>query len=98
MKKLIILISVILLTSCATRLSKNLYSVDTGMYKTQVISLLGRPEDRQIHGNTEAWQYCDKDQFFLIWFINGRVHSAYRERNSYRGYDCKDLFRPIDWG
>lgn len=85
--KAFLLISLILLTGCATASKMNRVSV--GMTKQEVIRAVGNPNSTSAHGGTEYMAYkfwaSDSDYFsnnetnYYVRLINGKVDSYGRQ-------------------
>jgi hypothetical protein len=62
---------------------------------------MGTPDDRQMQGQREAWQYCKSGSSFgandhrVIWFNNGRVTGITSYKSSVTG--CTGGIRQIRW-
>ena len=58
---------------------QSINSVEAGMTKAEVVSLLGEPGNRSFRGNAEALQYCDGsvmseyNTYHTIWLAGGAV-------------------------
>ena len=72
------LIAASLLTACGS-LERKSIMLNVGDSKEQVLSVMGTPDDRQLQGENEAWQYCQTGAGFgyhdyrTIWFFRGKV-------------------------
>jgi len=92
------------LSSCGTSKSFESLSINVnpGMTKSEVINIMGTPENRQFKGSDEAWQWCNGGyngggSYTVIWFYKGIVTGT----TSYKIYNCtacSDCFRTIKWG
>ena len=102
MNKVLIPLLVIigLLTSCGTLDSKTML-LNVGDSKQRVIEVMGTPDDRQVKGVYEAWQYCVSGASFgsndhkIIWIQSGAVTGI----NSYksRSAGCSSGMREVRW-
>lgn len=88
------------LSSCGGLGSKTiLLSINDN--KERVLEVMGTPDDRQLQGENEAWQYCKTGAGFgyndhtIIWIYQGKITglSAYK---SYGGY-CVANIRQVTW-
>lgn len=90
----------ILIASCGT-LEKKSILIDVGDNKQKVLGIMGTPEDRQVQGPREAWQYCVSGAGFgyndhrIVWFRSGVVTSitSYRTRST----GCTGAIRSVHW-
>ena len=55
--KIATLLVIFVLAACGT-LDKDSLLVNNGDTKGQVLKIMGPPDDRQLKGKNEAWQYC----------------------------------------
>lgn len=103
MKYFIILSIGLLLAGCSSNDRKSLL-VNSGDTKNDVSSAMGMPDNRQIKGDNEAWQYCESGagfnhhDYLVIWFYKGSVTGV----NSYKKYTrkasaCGRSIRQINW-
>jgi len=80
--------------------------VNVGDGKEAVLTTMGPPDDRQLRGDQEAWQYCQTGAGFgyhdyrVVWFSAGRVSGV----TSYKatgveavGKSCMAAMRQVDW-
>jgi hypothetical protein len=89
-----------LLIACGTLDSKTML-LNVGDSKEQVIKVMGTPDDRQVKGVYEAWQYCVSGASFgsndhkIIWIQSGLVTGI----NSYksRSAGCTSGMREVRW-
>jgi hypothetical protein len=71
--------------------------------KAQVLTAMGPPDDRQLKGNNEAWQYCQTGAGFgyhdyrVIWFESGKISGINSYKSSRAGSSCVTDIRPIKW-
>ena len=91
------------LNACATQVLHQARTLAPGATPAQVRELLGVPQDRQLQGNREAWQYCEtgllQDTFVIVWFADGQVTglSTYQNAVGDRGFFCRSHLRAITW-
>ena len=75
----------VLLSACGS-LEKKAMLLNLGDTKEQVVAAMGPPDDRQLKGENEAWQYCQTGAGFgyhdyrIVWFQRGKVTGI----NSYK--------------
>ena len=84
-----------ILGGCVT--TKQILSLEMGMTKEEVLSVLGKPGNRQFVDNIEAWQYCTirpnptlllslgtmtQADFKVVFFKDSRVESIISYSNS----------------
>lgn len=99
---IIIAILAVLLTACGS-LEKKSMLLNIGDTKAQVINTMGPPDDRQLKGDNEAWQYCQTGAGFgyhdyrTIWFYNGKVTGINSYKSSRPASSCITDIRPIKW-
>lgn len=81
--------------------------VNVGDDKPTVLEAMGMPDDRQLDGSREAWQYCQTGAGFgyhdyrVVWFDNGRVSgmTSYKATGiQAAGKSCMAAMREVDWG
>ena len=86
MKKLLLLLIIITLNSCGTKLVnreakafKNNFLVSEGMSKQQVIDIMGSPVASEFNRGVEEFHYCatgfNADDFVSFYFQDGKVIS-----------------------
>ena len=92
----------VVLASCATPPGEVAMGINTGDSQARVREVMGPPQDRQVNGAREAWQYCGtgavRDGFVAIFFDGGKVSKI----TPYQGGPmdvglCRNHFRPIQW-
>jgi len=94
---------VIGLSACATQLLHTARTLDLGATQEHVRDILGAPQDRQVRGNQEAWQYCDtgvvQDMFVVVWFVESKMTgmSTYKNAVGDRGFFCSSHLQSIRW-
>jgi len=75
--------------------------VNNGDTKDKVVELMGVPEDRQLKGEQEAWQYSSVVamgicEYAVVWFDFGHVTGINTYRNaSIMG--CRSGMRTVNW-
>lgn len=90
----------ILISGCGTLDNKTIL-IDHGASKSDVLNIMGTPQDRQMDGSNEAWQYCKSGSSFgandhkIIWFYSGKVTGIQTYRSSVSG--CTGGIRSIRW-
>jgi hypothetical protein len=88
------------LSACGT-LEKKTILININDDKSRVIEIMGTPEDRQMEGQNEAWQYCmfgagiGYNDHRIIWFNSGRVTGITSYRTT--GPGCTMNFKTIRW-
>ena len=79
MRKISIVITALVLSSCASQqpLQERTTQIQLGMTQQQVKEALGIPQDRQFKANNEAWQYCENgfksNTYLIVWMKSGLV-------------------------
>jgi len=102
MKKYICLFAVLLLVGCGS-LEKKSILIGNGYTKAQVVEIMGTPDDRQMKGKNEAWQYCQTGAGFgyhdyrIFWFYDGRVTGINSFKSSRPASSCMTDIRQINW-
>lgn len=100
--KPLILTMMCLLVACGS-LEKKSALIGVGDDKEHVLKIMGPPDDRQVKGSSEAWQYCQTGAGFgyhdyrLIWLDNGRVTGINSYKSSRPGASCMTDIRPVIW-
>lgn len=90
-------------SACATQLLHTARAIELGASQEQVRDILGAPQDRQVRGQQEAWQYCDtgvaQDTFVVIWFVESKMTgmSTYKNAVGDSGFFCSSHLRSIRW-
>jgi hypothetical protein len=75
--------------------------IDYGMSKRDVIEIMGVPQDRQMKGFNEAFQYCQSGTSFganshqVVYFYKGNVVGLNSYKTSVSG--CTGGMRTINW-
>lgn len=76
MKFILILMSFFVFASCSS-MSKTTRNIRVGLSKSEVMDLLGEPDDVQNYSTKEAWQYCKTNfghyVYSIIWFDADKV-------------------------
>ena len=76
--------------------------IKAGMSKSEVVDILGPPENLQYKENIEAWQYCQVQRFnpvnkvLIVWVYEGRVTGVTTYQNVGLGA-CGLYYKTIDW-
>ena len=84
-------------------LEKKSVLVSNGDTKQDVIAAMGVPDDRQLRGDDEAWQYCQTGAGFgyhdyrTIWFYRGKVTGINSYKSGRPGSSCVSAIRQIRW-
>jgi hypothetical protein len=90
----------VLLVGCGTLESKSSL-VDVGADKKEVLQVMGSPDERQVKGDKEAWQYCISGAGFgyndhrIVWFSKGIVTGITPYKTHQTG--CVGNIRPVVW-
>lgn len=100
--KLAIVLFGLSLVACGSLEEKSI-QVTAGDSKARVTEIMGVPDDRQMRGTSEAWQYCQTGAGFgyhdyrVIWFTDGAVTgvTSYKSRTPARG--CIASIRQVEW-
>ena len=91
-----------LLAACGN-LERKAAMLNLGDSKEQVLTAMGAPDDRQLKGDYEAWQYCQTGAGFgyhdyrTIWFQNGKITGINSYKSSRPASSCVTDIRPIKW-
>jgi hypothetical protein len=102
MRGVIIVLMAFSLSACGT-LEKKASMVNAGASKADVMGALGEPDDRQMRGNLEAWQYCQTGAGFgyhdyrIVWFQDGRVTGLNSYKSTRPGASCRTDLREVRW-
>ena len=102
MKKIILVLLVVLLASCGG-LEKKSILINAGDTKDHVLVAMGVPDDRQMKGENEAWQYCQTGAGFgyhdyrTIWFSSGKVASISSYKSTRPGSSCMADIKKVNW-
>ena len=100
--KMITLLVIIVLTACGT-LDKDSLLVNNGDTKEKVLKIMGPPDDRQLKGKNEAWQYCQTGAGFgyhdyrLFWFYDGKITGVNSYKSSRPASSCVTDIRQVNW-
>jgi hypothetical protein len=101
--KIIIITTLVALLSACGSLEKKSILLNIGDTKQQVLNTMGPPDDRQLKGDNEAWQYCQTGAGFgyhdyrTIWFYGGKVTGINSYKSSRPASSCVTDIRPIKW-
>jgi hypothetical protein len=77
--------------------------LNIGDTKEQVLAVMGPPDDRQLRGENEAWQFCQTGAGFgyhdyrTVWFERGKVTGINSYKSSRPASSCVTDIRPIKW-
>lgn len=91
-----------IIVSCGT-LEKKAILINLGDSKDQVLKIMGTPDDRQLKGKNEAWQYCQTGaglgyhDYRIIWFYDGKVTGINSYKSSRPASSCVTDIRQINW-
>lgn len=103
--KLLAVIAMLALAACGGLETKSAL-VNAGDDKPTVLATMGTPDDRQLKGTQEAWQYCQTGAGFgyhdyrVVWFNAGRVTgiTSYKATGGEAiGKSCMAAMRQVDW-
>jgi hypothetical protein len=105
MKSKLILLAAIYMLALAGcgGLEKKAVLLNLGDTKEQVLAAMGPPDDRQLKGDNEAWQYCQTGAGFgyhdyrTVWFKAGKVTGINSYKSSRPASSCVTDIRPIKW-
>jgi len=74
--------------------------ITVGQPKEKVAELMGQPENTELNGDREAWQFCARDgganRFVGVFFHSGIVAKTVTYSRLWAG-GCTAQFRPVDW-
>lgn len=100
MRRIYFIIFVVALFGCGT-LEKKSILINIDDDKQKVLSIMGTPDDRQMQGKQEAWQYCISGAGFgyndhrVVWFNNGYVTGITSYKSHQTG--CVSGIRQVRW-
>ena len=103
LQKIIFLSALSLIVSGCGSLEKKSALLNLGDNKEQVISVMGHPDDRQLKGSNEAWQYCQTGAGFgyhdyrMIWLYQGKVTGINSYKSSRPASSCLTDIKQIRW-
>jgi hypothetical protein len=90
------------LVACGS-LEKKSVLIGIGDDKEHVLKIMGPPDDRELKGSNEAWQYCQTGAGFgyhdyrTIWLYNGKVTGISSYKSSKAGSSCVTEIRSVKW-
>ncbi len=90
------------LTACGS-LEKKAILLNIGDTKEQALKVMGSPDDRQLKGDNEAWQYCQTGAGFgyhdyrTVWFFQGRITGINSYKSTRPASSCVTDIKPIRW-
>ena len=102
MKYLLLVFPLFVLLSCGS-LEKKSILVNVGDTKDRVLQVMGTPDDRQLKGENEAWQYCQTGAGFgyhdyrIFWFYKGYVTGINSYKSSRPASSCMTDIRQVNW-
>ena len=103
LKKAILFVTLVLCVSGCGGLETKSSMINVGDDKASVMSAMGAPDDRQMKGQSEAWQYCQTGagfgyhDFRIIWFYGGKVTGVNSYKSTQPGTSCMSAMREIRW-
>lgn len=77
--------------------------LNSGDGKERVLAVMGVPDDRQLKGDSEVWQYCQTGAGFgyhdyrMIWFSSGKVSGVNSYKSTRPASSCVTDIRPVRW-
>lgn len=77
--------------------------INVGDDKAKTMAAMGAPDDRQVKGKHEAWQYCQTGAGFgyhdyrVVWFYDGRVTGINSYKSTQPGTSCMHAMREVRW-
>jgi outer membrane protein assembly factor BamE (lipoprotein component of BamABCDE complex) len=96
MKNLLVLVSVFLISACATPRDKAVKQIKPGMTKEQVLELAGNPSRSSRISGADRWSYDlwhgEIRQTYNVHFVNGQVTNVAVEQGD---SGPKDKFKAI---
>ena len=102
MKTIIYILATLVLVGCGS-LEKKSILISNGDTKAHVIKVMGTPDDRQLRGKHEAWQYCQTGAGFgyhdyrVFWFYSGKVTGVNSYKSSRPASSCMTDIRQVNW-
>ena len=102
MRNIFAIILIIFVSACVS-LEKKSILVSIGDSKDRVLEVMGTPDDRQLKGDNEAWQYCQTGAGFgyhdyrIFWFYKGKVTGINSYKSTRAGSSCMADVRPVNW-
>lgn len=102
LNRILALALTVFLAACGS-LEKKAVLLNPGDTKEQVLATMGTPDDRQLKGENEAWQYCQTGAGFgyhdyrTVWFQGGRVTGINSYKSTRPASSCVSDIRPIKW-
>ena len=101
MKRVVALIALSAFAGCGNL--NQATSINVGDTKDRVTAVMGAPDDRQIQGRNEAWQWCQTGAGFgyndhkIVWFVDDRVTGVSSYKTSGPGPTCIGRIRQVRW-
>lgn len=77
--------------------------INVGDSKETVAKHMGTPDDRQVKGSNEAWQYCQTGAGFgwhdyrIVWFRDGLVTGVNSYKSTRPGSSCMADIKAVRW-
>jgi hypothetical protein len=102
-KAVLLVLAITFLAASCGSLEKKSSLIAMGDEKEKVLKIMGPPDDRQLKGNDEAWQYCQTGAGFgyrdyrIIWLHNSKVTGINSYKSTRPGTSCMTDILPIRW-
>ena len=97
-----LLLAATLVTACGS-LEKKSSLINIGDGKNQVLNVMGVPDDRQVKGMKEVWQYCQTGAGFgyhdyrVFGFDQGKVSAINSYKSGRPGSSCMTDIKAVNW-
>lgn len=104
MMKIFHLVAISISVAACGSLEKKSVLINIGDDKQQVISVMGTPDDRQVKGSREVWQYCQTGAGFgyhdyrAFSFEMGKVTAINSYKSGRPGSSCMTDIPAVNWG
>lgn len=98
-----LLVATAVVTACGS-LEKKSSLINVGDDKQQVINIMGTPDDRQVKGTKEVWQYCQTGAGFgyhdyrVFGFDQGKITAINSYKSGRPGSSCMTDIKAVNWG
>jgi outer membrane protein assembly factor BamE (lipoprotein component of BamABCDE complex) len=84
-----------------SNMQKKVTLLNHGDTKQRVLDVMGQPDDTQMSGDRDAWQYCGVDSFAtfdnrVIWFKAGKLVGTSSYKANGAG-SCTGYIKMVDW-